>query len=193
MPNPSSHGFRDGRFVLQDRDVAYAGTREGQRFMTTHQTPGTVIAGSTSFVATAPTFMLFQADADTNIVLESIELFLDDDTTPTVPIIIAIAIDNVDRFVSGGTAILGQNANADSSEAADATFQTTESSPIVASAAGAGTRFLKTFELEATAGRGINFTPRGGIQIPRTGSILVYTFSDVAPSWTFGFEWVQEQ
>lgn len=174
-----------GAFVYQPRESAFAASRRGRRFYITHQTPDTVITGQTSFVATTPTFLLRSAAASVRVILRSITLH-QTGTAAGAEVKITVAIDTADRLSVGGTAVVGQNGNTESSNAIGiGSFLTNPT----ATAAGAGTRYIVNTGMAASVGSTLTVEFKDGILMGATGSVAVYTWAaTTAPSWFFTWE-----
>lgn len=172
--------------VVQEFDTEYWAARLGRAFFATHQTPGTVVTGQTSFVDTTPTFLMRQAASSRRIVPRSIALTLAG-TAPGGTVTIVVAIDTTDRLSAGGTAVTPQNANEDSATASVLTAFLTNPT---ATAAGAGTRYLIATAIAVTVPTLIQIDLKDGALVGITGSLLVYTFAaTTGPSWYFTFKW----
>jgi len=166
---------------VQDRAKAYASAVGGRRFAVAHQTPGTQITGQTSFVATTPTFLIYQSAAAHRLVLSNFAL-CQDGTPAGGTIHIAVAIDSASRFSTGGTAITPQATAMPSALSAGFTFKynATATSPSAA-------RILYEWTQPVWGGSVFNPDLHDGVLIGFTGSILVYTWaSTVAPTWVIG-------
>jgi hypothetical protein len=182
-------GLQDGvtgAYVLQPRESAFPASRSGRRFYTTHQTPGTVVTGQTSFVATTPTFLLRQAASTRRVILRSIMLS-QDGTVAGGKINVAVVLDTADRFSAGGTAIVPQNPSGPSAVASAITsflFNPT------ATAAGGGTRVLVQAAAVAALGSVLSIDFKDGVIVGTTGALLIYTWAaTTGPSWQIILEW----
>ena len=184
-----AQSYLTGKQVLQGRDKKYNALLYNKLFKVTHQTPGTDITGATGYVATTPTFMLYNTGTSTNdVILGSIWL----SQVGTVAggfIDIVVMIDSVNRYASGGTAVVPQNSNMGSAVTAGAAFRTTPT----ASAATATQRVVWATSAPKTLGTTTVIDFQDGIRIGTTGSILIYTFAGTTgPSWAFNLEFTEE-
>jgi len=197
MPGGSEAYYLES-FHLLDRGGAYASAKSGRRFAVSHQTPGTGVAGQTSFSVTTPTFLLYQAAGPRRVVLSSLNLSLVS-PAPGGPVNVLVALDRTNRYSSGGTPVTPQNFLADSADPADAntagfSFRTNPA----ATAAGAGAdvpryayHWLISPTIMSPVPLSVDFGD--GAVIGQTGSILIYTWaSTTAPSWVFGFDAIEE-
>lgn len=157
----------------------------GRRFVATHQTLGGTVSGQTALSATTPTFMIRNASTATRrIILRSISLTSIDNQNQRADIY--VVLDTTDRFSAGGTSHIPQNMNGESTIASATSFL---SNP-TATAAGAGTRIVMATSVDTRN----NAIPamilfKDGLLISTPGSLLVYTVRNVAPVWSFAFEW----
>ena len=174
---------------FEDRAKAYSSCLGGRRFAIAHQTPGTTIAGQTSFVATTPTFLIRQANSDGRRVILSNFALCQAGTPAGGLISILVAIDTADRYSAGGTAITPQATMADSDNAAGFTFRFNPTAT-----APSTVRYLYEWTQPVFPGATFNPDMHDGVAIGQTGSILVYTWaSTVAPTWSIGgFDLLEE-
>lgn len=197
MPGGSEAYFQE-LFRVDDRGDAYVSAKSGRRFAVTHQSPGTAVAGQTSFSATTPTFLLYQSAGPRRVVLSSLNLSLVS-PAPGGPVNVLVVLDRTSRYSSGGTLVAPQNFLADSGDANDAntagfTFRTNPT----ATAAGAGAdvpryayHWLVSPSVLSPVPLSVDFGD--GAVIGKTGSILVYTWAaTTAPSWVFAFDFIEE-
>lgn len=174
--------------VLQPRRDGYYSAKIGQSFATAHQTPSTDVTGQTSFDATTPTFLFYQAAAANRVILRDLCLSLVG-TAPGGVVHVALATDTANRFSAGGTAVVPQNTSGLSTVAAGVTFRYNAT----ASAAGAGTRYLRKWSVPAGLGAIICPAFDDEVIIGATGSILVYTWAGTTgPTWAFSFGHIEE-
>lgn len=180
MPEKSLNYLSEPSAFL-DRGKAYSSCAGGRRFSVAHQTPGTTITGQTSYVATTPTFLIYQDSAAHRAVLSNFALC--QAGTPAVDLIhVAVAIDSTNRYSSGGTSITPQATAMPSDLSAGFSFRfnPTASSPSAA-------RILYEWTQPVWAGSVFNPDLHDGILIGFTGSILIYTWAaTVAPTWVIG-------
>ncbi len=175
-----------------ERGKAYASCIGGRRFAVAHQTPGTTIAGQTSFVATTPTFLIHQSGAARRVVLSNFALC---QVAPAAGdlIHIAVFIDPTNRYSTGGTAITPQSTLSDSPLAAGFAFRY---NPTATAAGGGADAPRLLYEWTQPVGLGSVFNPdfNDGVAIAGTGSILVYTWAaTTAPTWILGgFDLLEE-
>jgi hypothetical protein len=184
---PLSYVYTPDRFV--DRGSAYSSCVGGRRFTVAHQTPGTTITGQTSYVATTPTFLIYQGSASHRVVLSSFALC--QAGTPAVDTIhVALAIDSTNRYSSGGTSITPQATAMPSALSPGFSFRynPTASSPSAA-------RILYEWTQPVWAGSVFNPDLLDGVLIGLTGSILIYTWAaTMAPTWIVGgFDVVEDE
>ncbi len=175
-----------------ERGKAYASCIGGRRFTVAHQTPGTTLAGQTSYVATTPTFLIYQSGATRRVVLSNFALC--QVAPPAVDLIhIAVFIDPTNRYLSGGTAITPQSTISDSPLTAGFTFRY---NPTASAAGGGASAPRLLYEWTQPVWQGSVFNPdlHDGVIISATGSILVYTWAaTVAPTWVIGgFDLVED-
>ena len=176
---PLSYVYEPDRFM--DRGKAYGSCAGGRRFSVAHQTPGSTIAGQTSFAATTPTFLIYQSAAAHRVVLSNFAL-CQDGTPAGGTIHIAVAIDSASRYSAGGTAITPQATAMPSALSAGFSFRTnpTATSPSAA-------RILYEWTQPVWGGSVFNPDLHDGILIGFTGSILIYTWAaTTAPTWVIG-------
>ncbi|KAF0241996.1 MAG: hypothetical protein FD180_4139 [Planctomycetota bacterium] len=180
MPERSLNYIAEPEAYL-DRAKAYGSCVGGRRFSVAHQTPGTTIAGQTSFVATTPTFLINQASAARRVVLSNFALC--QAGTPAIDTIhIALAIDSSDRYASGGTSITPQATAMPSSLSAGFSFRFNPTA-----AAASAVRILNEWTQPVWTGSVFNPDLHDGVLIGFTGSILIYTWAaTVAPTWIVG-------
>lgn len=165
----------------QERARAYASAVGGRRFAVAHQTPGTTIAGQTSFAATTPTFLIHQTGASHRVVLSNFALC--QAGAPAIDLIhIAVAIDSSDRYSIGGTSIAPQATAMPSpfSPGFTVRYNPTASAP-------GSVRYLYEWTQPVWLGSVFNPDLQDGVLIGYTGSILIYTWAaTVAPTWVLG-------
>lgn len=184
FPSSTPAGVR----MAQDRAARYYTSLRGQRYACCHQTPGTGVTGQTSFAATTPTFLLYQAGVASRLVLAGMTL-TQIGAVAGGNIGIALAIDSANRYASGGTAITPAPMLAGGSRAALATFRT----GATASAAGSGTKYIFETLVAASVGEVTSLDFKDGIIIPATGSVLIYTWAAVTgPTWAFSIEFTED-
>jgi hypothetical protein len=180
MPElPLSYVYEPDRFM--DRGKAYGSCAGGRRYSVTHQTPGTTIAGQTSFVATTPTFLIYQSSAAHRVVLSNFAL-CQDGTKAGGTIHVVLAIDSASRYSSGGTSITPQSTAMPSALSAGFSFRynPTATSP-------SAVRYLYEWTQPAWLGSVFNPDLHDGVLIGFTGSILIYTWAaTTAPTWVVG-------
>ena len=168
-----------------ERGKAYASCIGGRRYSVAHQTPGTSILGQTGFVATTPTFLLYQSDSPRRVVLSNFALC---QVAPAAGDVlhVAVFIDPTNRYLADGTAIIPQSTISDSPLTAGFSFRYNP----VATAAGVGAsapRLLNEWTQPVWVGAVFNPDMHDGVVISSTGSILVYTWAAVtAPTWIIG-------
>lgn len=183
-----------GNHWAQDRKPAYVAARSGRRYAVTHQTQTTFVTGQTSYVATTPTFLIYQAAATRHLTLSAMTLCQAGSVAGAI-IHIAIVVDSTDRYASGGTAVTPLNFLVDSadtkySEDAGFTFTYNPTADASGSDPDQG-RIVQHFTLapNVTAPVPFSLDTEDGIMIGVTGSILIYTWAaTTGPSWTFNFE-----
>jgi len=181
------NGFKNGSIGCLDVENGYAASRLGIRFSASHQTPTTLATGQTSWVVTTPTFGIYQTSKATRVVLTRMTL-VQEGTVAGGEVFGRIAIDSANRG-SAGTAVVPQCMSSEFSTTANATFAFNPT----ASAAGAGTRYIRTFSAEHNVSNITEIDFGDGLIIGATGSILVYTWATTTgPSWSFSFEWIEE-
>lgn len=172
------------------RETHYNSCNAGVRFAATPQTPGAgTVTGQTGFVATTPTFLLDLPASQSRILLPSKIKLFQAGTVAGGPIEIAIAIDTVVRYASGGTAITPKNTNIGSTVAAVGTFYTNPTA-----AAATAVRLVDGAVVAASVGDGIQFNLDHGLLLPNAGgSLLIYTFAaTTGPTWKYMIEWDEE-
>ena len=173
---------------ITPRRDGYYSAKIGQSFATAHQTPSTDVTGQTSFVATTPTFLLYNDAAANRILLRDFSLSLVG-TAPGGVVHVALAIDTANRYSAGGTAVVPQNTSGLSSVAATGAFRY----GATASAAGAGTRYLRKWSVPAVVGAVLPVEFDDEVIIGATGSILIYTWAaTTGPTWAFSFGHFEE-
>ena len=161
-----------GLNVYQARADEFAAARRGKRFYGTHQTPGTLITAQTAFVATTPTLMYRINSAAVRAIIRSLDISIAN--TPGGLVYVTVAIDTADRYDSAGTAITLQNSNEESVTAAVGLHYFNPT----ANAAGAGTRYLGTWVVPATAGANISLDLADSVLLgPTASTLLVYIWS----------------
>ena len=170
------------------RGSYYSAGREGRSFAVAHQTPTTGVTGQTSFAATTPTFIIYQAAATTRSILRGFQLS-QSGTVAGGDISIALAIDTANRYSAGGTAVVAKNTSSVSAATAGFTFAYNAT----ASAAGAGTRYIGRWTVDNVLGTVFSYESQDGDMIDTTGSILVYTWaSTTGPTFDFTFRLADE-
>lgn len=174
-----------GAAVNKTAKDRYIAMRNGLLFSVTHQTPGTGITGQTSYVATTPTFLLYQSASTRTI--NGLSLWLSQmGTVAGGTITIAIGIASTSLYSSGGTALTPNSRDAAQSKTPSASFRYNPT------ATGAPT-FIWSASAPATLGTITTFDFEDGISIGTTGSIAVYTFAaTTGPTWALGVEWWEE-
>ncbi|KAF0243294.1 MAG: hypothetical protein FD180_3479 [Planctomycetota bacterium] len=176
---PLSYVYEPDRFM--DRGKAYGSCIGGRRYSVAHQTPGTTVTGQTSFVATTPTFLIYQASASHRVVLSNFAL-CQDGTPAGGSIHVLVAIDSASRYSSGGTAITPQAVAMPSALASGFSFSFNPT----ASAASA-VRYVNEWTQPVYPGSIFNPDMHDGLLIGFTGSILIYTWAaTTAPTWVIG-------
>lgn len=171
--------------VTPMRESAHHASVMGRRFYYTHQTPGTVITGQTSYVATTPTFMLSNTSGANVIIIRSLTL----SQTGTVAgglINVLTTLSTTNDFSSGGTAVVGQNPNEGSATtvAAGITFRTNPT------ATGTITRLLASLSVPASLGTITTIDYKDAVMLGNTSSSWsCYTHAaTTGPSWFFVLE-----
>lgn len=183
---PDQAGAEEFLSTVDAYGSSYRASRLGKLFAATHQTPGTVVTGQTSFVATTPTFLLRQNAGTKKVALESIELTLVG-TAPGGDVSITVAIDTADRFSAGGTSVTPQNVNTDSVTASGITSFLYNPT---ATAAGGGTRYVWNGSAGQAVPTFFTIPADDGWLVGTTGAVLVYTWAaTTGPSWYFTFHW----
>lgn len=179
--------YQTGQPVTKGVKDCYIGMRGGMLFTVTHQTPSTTVTAQTSYAETTPTFIIDQSSEDRRIV--GLEYWLSQEGTVAGGVIsIRVVIDSIARRASGGTEVVPQNCDMESSVTSGATFyfnptaSTSSTERVIwAHAAAASLGTTSTLDLE------------DGLGIGTTGSILIYTWAaTTAPTWSFGFRWKEE-
>ena len=174
-----------GQRILQ-RKARYEAMLDGKLFKATHQTPGSAVTGQTSYVATTPTFLIYQAAATTSIV--GLSMWLCQAGTVAGGVIdIAIGMASTNLYSSGGTAVVPQQSDMSQTTASNATMRFNPTTT------GVPSRVLWAITAPATLGTVTSIDFEDGFLIGVTGSIAVYTWAAATgPTWRFGFEWIEE-
>jgi hypothetical protein len=176
-----------GLQTLQARESGFSAARRGKRFVMTGQSPGTLITGGTSFVATAPALMLRINSASYRAIIRSLHLAIGN--TPGGPVYVTVALDTSDRYSSGGAAVAPQNMNEESATATGV-LAYDNSVAIVASAAGGGTRYIGNTIVPASQGATVDIDLKDGVLMgPTASTLLVYVWAvTTPPQFTYNLE-----
>lgn len=171
--------------MTQMRESAYHASVMGRRFYYTHQTPGTVVTGQTSYVATTPTFMLSNTSGTNVVIIRSLTL----SQTGTVAgglINVLTTLSTTNDFSSGGTSVTGQNPNEGSAVtvAANITFRFNPT------ATGTISRLLASLSVPASLGTITTIDYKDAVMLGNTSSSWsCYTHAATpGPSWFFVLE-----
>lgn len=167
--------------LLAGLDTGYVAANAGRRFFYTHQTPGTLVTGQTSFVATTPTFLLSNTSAS-RIIVRSISLS-QGGTVAGGPISVVVQLNTTDEFSAGGTTVTAANPNEGSalSPAAGITFRTNPT------ATGAAGRVILQAVVPASLGTSTEADFEDSVILGATSSSLsVFSWAaTTAPTWAF--------
>jgi hypothetical protein len=178
----------NGQQTTMARRHRYSALIEGFLFKVTNPTPGTQIAGQTSYSATTPTFLLQTDGADREVVGLDMWLWQAGNAAGS-DIEVVVMMDSTARYSSGGTEVTPVNSDMTSTTTATSEFYINPT----CSAASANVRQLWSAHVDNVLCTKTEIDFEDGIKIGDTGSILVYTWAaSTAPSWIFGFEFVEE-
>lgn len=193
-----------GAFVAIDRGPSYPSTLDGVHFVATGSAGisagETAIAGTTSFTATTPQFIVYAAAATRRLVLKSISL-TQKGTAAGAAISVAAILDRTDRYTSGGTAGLVHNqlqgpATSGSAQQRASVFSArgANGSAIVAAAATADARLVLDAGRPVLSGDSYTWTFDDGTVLEEgAGSLLLYWFAaTTAPTMSVMVDFVEE-
>jgi hypothetical protein len=178
--------------VLSDGEASYTTGRTGQRFFVTNPTAGTGITAQLAYAVTTPTFLIYNPSSGNRIIPGALTIS-QTGSVASVTISVEFAIDNIDRFTSGGsggTAVVAKNTSMASSGTATGLFRY---NPTVA-AASANVRRFGALSLAANLGLPVTIEFSDAFMIDAPGSVLVYVFAaTTAPTLYFHWEWIEER
>ena len=189
MPYPIIAGVT----TLVTRDVGFASSFAGERWILKNPTPGTGIAGHTALTRTTPLFSIYQTDlaatppTEQALVLSTLTLS-QVSTVAGGAITILVNVDSTNRYSSGGTALTPQRMNAE--RALTAGF--TASSLPTLSADGATDYDVFEIQIPAVSPSVLTIDFKDAVRIGKTGTINVYAFAaTTAPTLTFAAELIE--
>jgi hypothetical protein len=173
--------------VAQSRESGFAAARRGKRFYVTNQSAysyGTLLTGQTSFVTTTPTLLCRVDNVGIRAIVRSINLSIGN--TPGGVVYIAVHLDTVDRYSSGGVSPVPSNTNEESTTTAISKWYENPVTTIVQ----ATTRPLGFSLAPATPGTSIQISFADGVLLgPSHASLLVYVWAaSTAPQILYNAE-----
>jgi hypothetical protein len=161
--------------VEESRESGFATAQRGKRFYITNQSMysyGTLLTAQTAFVTTTPTLLCRVDSSAIRVIVRSINLSIGN--TPGGVVYIAVHLDTVDRYSSGGVSPIPSNTNEESTTTAVSKWY---SNPIT-TAVQATTRPLASAVAPATPGTSIQISFADGVLLgPSHASLLVYVWS----------------
>lgn len=171
----------------------YLYSRDAQLFAATPPTPTTTFTGQTSYVATTPTFMIYQLAVPTSRRTIPLKMRLTQSGALAGGVIsVAVKIDRTNRYSSGGTVIVPapKAASALGASAPAAIIRANATASAEPETIGA----LDSFEVVPAAGAMLEYDFDGEVQIGPSNSILIYTWAaSTGPTWKVMFEFAEEQ
>ena len=177
---PADSAFRSYLANVTVREAGYVDSLRSQRYEMSNPVD-VPFQPPDDFTETAPQILIQMGDAPNLnwLVLRSILLSI-----KTIggggPIEVAVVIDSVPRYVSGGTTRIPRNPNASTPDATSA-VETREGN-IVATASGATAKQLPSFEMINVAGNTLTAKYKDEVLIPPDGTLLIYIKQVTAPS-----------
>lgn len=187
---PPTHAT-EALWVVEPRGPGYADSKLGRRFIITEQTPNTNTVAQATFATTTPTYLLRQSGSSKRVIVRHFTLTMIAPPGTSFGKVI-VAVDTVDRYSAGGTAVTPQSPNVELSPSSGITgfFKNP-----TATAPGGTVRYIGNGALCGSQGNMASYIYADSIIIGATGSLLVYVFDAAgaaAPEIVYAFDTAEE-